>query len=278
MNKSIYENSIVLIGPVGVGKSVIASRLSKITGMPIVSTDLLRHCFSKDALKSHLEFLEFSIRTLHEVNPELRNDERTIEKLKRLKSQEKLLKEQFKLREMFPNLKSYEDYGYHDDLSRIMLKYYGEIGWHFYEKQFENKLLADIIAQLRKPCILELGGPVAISLDKQYDVIAEKMKIRNPALFKSGFKENNKGFSFIKECLLPFKNVILLTLPDDYKFKMMKASCDALNPHLLSSGQYDRLATKSICVESLFNEDNINNVVCDKICNKIIKASAKVSL
>ncbi len=278
MNKNIFQNSIVLIGPVGVGKSAIASKLSRITGMPVVSTDLLRHCFSKVALKSHLEFLEFSIRTLQDGHPELKNDERVIQKLKRLKSQEKLIKEQIKLREMFPNLKSYEDYGYTEDLSRIMLKYYGEIGWHFYEKQFENKLLADIVSQLKEPCILELGGPVAISLDKQYDVVAEKMKTRNPAIFKSGFKEDNKGFLFIQNCLSPFKNVISLTLPDDYKLKMMKTSCDALNPHLLASGQYDKLATKSICVDNLIDEDNINDSICSKICNKIIKSSAEVYL
>ena len=39
---SIYENSILLIGGMAIGKSTISELLSKSTSMPIVSTDAVR--------------------------------------------------------------------------------------------------------------------------------------------------------------------------------------------------------------------------------------------
>lgn len=44
LNNDIANNSIILIGPVGAGKSLIANELGKKIKMPVVSTDILRFC------------------------------------------------------------------------------------------------------------------------------------------------------------------------------------------------------------------------------------------
>ena len=38
------EESIVLIGPVGAGKSLISSELSKRNNLPVITIDIMRHC------------------------------------------------------------------------------------------------------------------------------------------------------------------------------------------------------------------------------------------
>ena len=53
MNKEALQKSIVLNGPVGSGKSLLARELSSRLGYPIVSTDMLRHLVTSENLKSH---------------------------------------------------------------------------------------------------------------------------------------------------------------------------------------------------------------------------------
>ncbi len=43
--KSIYNNSILLIGPIGVGKSMLAKALSQKSGLPVITLDKLRNYY-----------------------------------------------------------------------------------------------------------------------------------------------------------------------------------------------------------------------------------------
>ena len=44
MEQNIYKESIIVIGPVGVGKTTVSRRLGEINRMPVIITDLLKHC------------------------------------------------------------------------------------------------------------------------------------------------------------------------------------------------------------------------------------------
>ena len=41
---NIKDKTIILIGPVGVGKSTISRELGRVLNLPVINVDLLRHC------------------------------------------------------------------------------------------------------------------------------------------------------------------------------------------------------------------------------------------
>ncbi len=272
-NKKVYENSIVLIGPVGAGKSLLSSKLGEKTGMPVITTDLLRHC------PKNLEEIEArKVGLLERINK--------LENSKSFKSQSGLQAEinslknecwvcdrQIEMRTLLPNVPNYKDLGFDSRISNYAREL-GIVEWHFYQKQFENQLLKSVVSNLKTPAIIDMGGGMAISLDEEYEDIAYDLKTFNPVMFQRYVDMSNIGFNHIKEALAPFKNVVELVLPEEYKESMEKASLDKLNDKFIKSGQYAMLATKHVSVEGLISEVDYNaeraNQIVDEISAEVV--------
>ena len=128
------------------------------------------------------------------------------------------------MRKLFPRLPNYEMLGFNGKISNYVRANFGVSGWFFYQKQFENQLLQAVVTQLDRPCVIDMGGGMASApqgiiagFDKLFRLVNEEVYTKNVDISKF-------SFSIIEEALSPFKNVIGLKLPKDYKKTMKKAS------------------------------------------------------
>ena len=270
MRSHIYHNSIVLVGPAGAGKSLISRELATRTGLPLIITDLMRHC-PKDVaeLEERLNELPKELEQL--INkPEKTEEER--KKIKHLKNDLWRYSEQLRMRKMLPNVSNYCDMGWNGEVSSFLDKNFGKVAWHYYEKQFENQLLTEIIDQLTQPVILDTGAGMTISLEREYlDLTYQFLKL-DAKKFRENFDELKVGYGFIRRAILPFRHIIELKLPENYKQSMhgLRASQDELNEKFIASGQYSKYAEKSISVEGLIESKEVNKQKLDEICDAIL--------
>ncbi len=251
INQSVLKNSIVLIGPAGVGKSTVARELGRIKNMPVVTLDLLRHCPASlteiESRKAHLEMRHDEIK--QEINSSgsdrLRSE--LIRDMMDLDNEIWVCGEQLKLRKMFPNVSNYEAMGFNGEVSHFIEDNFGKIAWHFYQKQFENMLLEQVMLAATEPCIFDLGGGMAVSLDEDYKALATKFKAldaeRGSKNFEENFNLDKIGFEHIKNLLSQFSHVVSLELPEDYIYRDNRSAKDPLNSAFIASGQFDELAT-----------------------------------
>ena len=174
MNKEALQKSIVLNGPVGSGKSLLARELSSRLGYPIVSTDMLRHLVTSENLESH--------------HPDYLRQ----------------------LREFLPNVRNYSQMGFKPKVSAYIEKKFGKTAWHFYQKQFETLLLKEIVENIECPVILDLGGGMGISLDENYKKL--DMLSSNQGLETWLVKDNRTGKLFVLKETVPELTDIYRTL------------------------------------------------------------------
>ena len=269
-NKDVFENSIVLIGPVGAGKSLLSSKLGERTGKPVITTDLLRHCpKSMEEIDARKDYIDRRIQEL-EILEGSSTDKKIQEDLVRLRNESWVCSRQKEMRALLPNVPNYEELGFDGRVSNYA-RDLGMVEWHFYQKQFENQLLKAIVENLKVPAIIDMGGGMAISLDDEYEDIAYDLQAFNPVMFQRYVNMDNIGFNHIQNALAPFKNVVELVLPEDYKESMEKASLDKLNDKFISSGQYAKLATKHVSVEGLISEVDYDEKKADEIVSGICR-------
>ena len=255
--KNVYRDSIVLIGPVGAGKSLLADEISARAGLPVVSSDKLRHLMGLSQIKA----LDFS-----NLDEKQQKEFCNIAKL-----WETLLSVGFNEKELS---NFYSKHGFDKNISQEIERKYGPIGWHCYQKQFEIELLKYISSNLNQPVILDLGAGMAISLDKDYERIKKRMRVEDRALYDHCF-QCSFSFKDIRKALNKFDNVIYLQLPKDYKTKMEKASKDRLNEVFLSTKQYDQLSTKTANVDGLIDGNKKNKERAEIVVDKILKEKQK---
>lgn len=267
------EESIVLIGPIGAGKSLISSELSRRNNLPVITADIMRNCpktieeIKKQQIRIR-EDIEYWEKEL--ISCQDSKKEEIKAKINKLKNDEWVCDRQIEMRTLLPNLPNYNDLGYDEQISNFLRDKFGIVAWHFYQKQFENQLLQALTQQIDFACIIDMGGGMSISLDdeylkldKQFREIDEKLYIQHIDLTKVGFKH-------IQEALKPFKNIVELELPQNYETSMKKAGGNLeINNLLIKSGQNHELATQTINVAGLIDGDTIDWNELKLICNEI---------
>ncbi len=242
LSQDIRHKSIIINGPIGSGKGIISKALAKKLNMPVISTDVFRFLPEKEYF----------------INKGFEN----------LTDKEKALLE---YRKLLPNLPNYEQLGFNQKFDNMIAKQFGLVAWHFYQKQFETKLLTEIFKQLKTPSIIDLGGGMGISLDKDYERFEEKARNLDENLFNKCFPlKRYVGFDKIKGLLSQFDNVVYLQLPSNYQDYMEKAASDRLNPVFISTGQYQETATQTISVRNLIFLNQVNWNRVDKLTDEII--------
>lgn len=240
----IFEKSIILNGPIGSGKSLLSRILARKLGYPVISTDAFRHLPSKKY---------FQNKAFEDLNEE-----------------EKAF---YRLRQLLPNVPNYSEMGFNQKVDEIIYKNFGIVAWHFYQKQFETKLLSEIFSQLQTPSIIDLGGGMGISLDRDYEYLKDKVFELSPESFDKYFPlKEYIGFSKIKKLLGDFKNVVYLELPNNYHDYMEKAR-NVLNPIFMSTKQYKMTATQSVSVKNLIYQSQPNWQRAEKLTDEIISNS-----
>lgn len=272
MNKAVLDRSIVIIGPVGVGKSLSSFALGKATGMPVITTDLLRHC---PKTVKQIQFVQDKVReNIRTTQKELENatDDKTKkdleQKLKKLKNDDWVCERQKEMRKILPKVPNYKEMGFNGDISNFA-RSLGDVAWHFYQKQFENRMLTCIVDQLDTPAIVDMGGGMAVSLDDEYSKIAEQVSVQYPDQYRDNMNMDYVGFDIICRELAKCPNVVNLVLPQDYKNMDKAKGNQTLNDKFVSSGQFEKLANISIPVDGLINGNTYNPEVLKQIVDKI---------
>lgn len=276
--EEIYNKSVVFIGPMGAGKTLISRELENVLDLPVVSTDLLRHCphdikqieERKKEIDVERNYLKLKISSCidEKEKKELK------QKLYDLNAEFECRNRQIEMRNFLGDIKNYDDMGFDERVTVYLRKNFGEDAWHFYQKRFENALLEEVVNALPSPCILDLGGGMTISLDDDYKKLYSLFSSIDKNLTEKHLC-NDLHFSKIKTILKPFKQIIYLKLPENYKSQKTRARETPLNDIFISSGQYEEIATKTISVEGLIENGKINQTKLDSIISKTIEAPNK---
>jgi len=252
----VYNESIVLIGPVGSGKSTISGALHQRTGLPVINLDIMRHCpmdmESINRAQQNAEYRIGAARFEMGKNPDPETRAMLEQQLRDAQNDSWMWSERAKIRKMLPNLPNYESMGFNGDVSHWLDDNYGRVAWHMYHKQFETQLLSALSQQLNVPAIIDMGGGMSVSLDKDYYPYYNSFQKLNPELFKANFDISKIGFNHIQDALAPFKNVVALQLPENTAEWGDRAKEDALNPYIIDSHQNEALATKSVSISGLY--------------------------
>ena len=270
----VFEKSIVLIGPVGVGKSLISRELHDKTGMPIITLDMMRFCPMD--IKEIQDTIDHEYEIIKKLENELRgplSERDRIEnknQIDRLRGNIKSRNYEIEMRKLLPNLPNYKQMGFKYQVSEAITQKYGEIGWHFYHKQFENQLLTALAEQLTQPCIIDTGGGVPIFLGEEYKTSDKKPEFLEKEPYKSYFDLSQIDKEHITKFFDKFPNVVNLKLPPNYQQTMRKASEDKLNPLFVRSGQYDALAKGkiNISIDNLYSQELDHNGHARTVINK----------
>ena len=272
----IYEKSIILIGTIGVGKTLISNALGKETGLPVITADLLR-----GATKTQLERDEKKQRitekldALTDILSLLKNEEK-INKIKNDIVDQKnglwAVQRDEDMSAILPNIHNYHDFGYNKTISKFLDEAFGSVAWHFYEKRFENFLVEEIFEQIDRPCIFDMGGGMAISLDDEYKKLEKQFRAANNELFDKYFDMSKIDFEYTKSFYAPFKNVIYLQLSNN-KEEKSTANLDNLNELFIKSKQFDEISKYKISTDGLISNNGVNKERVQEIVSEICTIS-----
>ncbi len=182
----VYNNSIILIGPVGVGKSTISDALVNVLGMPQISMDDMRKIY-------------------------------------------------------------YPRYGFNKEQSDKLLKQDLKL-WLMYQKQFEIKMVEEVLGKLTEPAVIDFGASQAHYFDN-----ANKNKVA--------------------ELLKPFNHVVSLEYPS---VALEYAETKPLNKNLfLKTDQFEKLAKYSFVCD-IYSEQVGGGIKLDNNGNAVLN-SAKIN-
>ena len=279
MNKEALEKSIVLIGPIGVGKSVIANELSINMGLDVISTDLLRFCpHNIEPLQQENIELQKQIDSKKTINLFLLNKSKKIHNtIRNCEQKIHFNNKLIKLRTLLPNVPNYYEMGYRPEIAELISQNYGNIAWHCYNKEYEIKLMQAIVENLNEPLIIDTGGGVPNVLQNDREVA---LKDNNGKVyFSMGKNKTALIFDDIKKTFSNFGNVVYLKMPQRIESEKAK---DSLNESFIQSGQYEKLATQTISTENLIKNDKLNperlkNIVCE-IKGNVLEKEVGISI
>ena len=246
-----YKNSIVIIGAVGAGKGLVSKALARKLNMEVINCDEFRHLPSIKEIKRVL--------SSHDIPPRIHDE------FLRYKH----------LREKYPNIKNYKDFGFKRDVSEYLKHNFGDTAWHFYQKAFENFLMQEICENVSGAVILDTGGGMPISFDEGYKTLQNKFISLDKKLFFKEFNHLDHIGKHITDAIFGnFENIIYLQMPEHKSQRSTKANENSFNKIALHSGDYDRLCTHKIHTDNLFSGNNhsdvrLNQIVCEieDFCN-----------
>lgn len=231
-----YNSSVVLVGGLGAGKSLIARTLSKKHNVDYITVDEFRHLPSLKEIKQVLG---------NPNTPPRKHDEFLHYK---------------HLREKYPTIKNYDDFGFKMNVAEYLRHNFGIVAWHYYVKAFENMLIEDICQKVNGTIILDTGAGFAVSLDDHYERLKQKFESLDKKLF---YKEFNHleyvGKDVTYNLFKPFKHVYYITIPEDKMLRSEKAQEDSFNKYTLHSGDYERVSTSTIDATGLFSTNPYND-------------------
>lgn len=243
-----YKKSIVLVGGVGAGKSLVGRAISRKTGLEIITADEFRH-----------------LPTMKEINSVLQEDNLSPRK------RDEYIRFKY-LREKYPDIKNYSQFGFKFEVSQFLEKNFGKVAWHYYQKQFENLLVQDICDKVSGAIVLDTGGGMPISLDREYDNLRAKFESIDSTLFHREFTHLDMVSKDVTHNIyFKFENVVYLKFAEDIMYRSRRAQGDFIGSKFVESKDYEAVSTITVDTTGLYVSGNPNFAVLDNIVDNIIQ-------
>ena len=256
--RDVREKSILIMGSIGVGKTLIANSLHETTGLPVVDFELLKQCPKNPTmLLARIATLEYYIdKFVAQTKGKTPNDDPGLfKRIDNLVKEEKKCEAQIELRKILPRVTNYENLGYNPNMASILRSKFGELTWHLYEKQYETEVLEDVLRTAKIPIILDMSASTPISLVEPYAGVIQDL-FRRPFI-SSNCNLRKISFGLIEKVIEPYSNVIYLKVNSSPQLPKSHLS---FNEKLLRADfQYERLATMTLEVDGLRTGDRSYN-------------------
>ena len=180
------------------------------------------------------------------------------------------------MRKRWPELTNYEYLGFKGEVSNFIRQKFGPEAAFYYRKQFECKLLRSVAEKITEPCIIDVGGGMPVILEDECKKLDEQARAFDEKLYLEHFDLSVLNFEHIQESLKPFKNVVELKLPANYKDTMEKASHNSrFNDEYIESGCFEKLATQTVEVGGLVEGGKVDE---KKLDNKVKEIEKKCQI
>ena len=271
--EQIFNDSYVLIGPMGSGKTLISGRLGEKMDMPVLTLDMLCHCPHKiedlEIERENLKQNQLSLKYERDLCVSREEFDDLSRQINNIENDIWVCNRRIAMRKILPNLPNFRDLGFKGEIADYLDQNFGENARLFYRKQFEIKMLQSLVEQLPCPCVIDMGGTMTVALEDEYREMANYFQSLNEQLYNENFDLKVCTFDNIKQILQPFKNIIALQLPANYEQTASRAAQDRNNQKYIASGQYESLATKTIDVSGLVQSGEINREKLHNILNEI---------
>ena len=274
MHDSALVNSIVLVGPQDVGKSVLAKNFAKRHGLLYVNMQEARYCsIDKNTIKSSVSlYSDYSKQSKMEARNSVARRYAQFANIERAN---------LAYREAFPDVPNYITLGYNSKLLELLqtIDSFNEddVCTYMYKKQFDDAIIKAVAQTITVPCVIDMTTEGPIRLTKEYlkrlpVVLADYEKGKNTqykdlTLFlKSNSLSINQVLSLPKEndtdvlnAIRSFNNIVCLKYPLGKTPKL-----DYINQHFLNSGQYEKLANNNTVVADFIGQDEHGCSVLNK--------------
>lgn len=272
--KEILENSIIFIGPIGVGKSLLSSELAKVTGMDIVHLDELQE-FAY-AYSHGIKLYFDPIRKFFQMKGIIKDSNLEPQNAALTKTQKRLQKAL--IQEKFVEYKLYDSLirggfeGFIPVVEKVMERHTDtQVD---YNRPTLSALLCDnicgvelmlpILQNLKKPIILDTGGPCFMDLSKYEKELTVDCKNSDEKA------EIISQIKAVKKFVSSFGTRVYLK-PSDYYLESRPYIIDyPLNQLLLKLDTYSPIANVTITPSDLFfdhknkaffSRENIEDIV-----------------
>ncbi len=263
-HQNALEQSVVLIGPSDVGKSVLGRHFAKKYGLVYIDMqEILRCRKSTNSIQADIDFYKTCLRQTKKQN---RNS-----LARRYAAYARIERQNLEFRLNFPNVFNLEDLNYKNGELLYQLKKingFDDICTAVYMKKYENIILKQIVAQMNVPCVLDTTTELPINLNREYAkmlpiILNEYNNFKDTTYknLKNYLTENNltieealcppkESFDDIYNTIHQIKNVVRLEYPTNHKIHY-----NALQYALINSGQYEKMANKKIITADFIGYD-----------------------
>ena len=253
MNKEDLRQSIFLIGPTCVGKSLLSKELGKRLNMPVVSLDDLVLFIEYEikgilttSKKSQKEFVKYCLNTIKKdkvLKHNLKNDELADKQIKIINE---FVDDYNGYVEMFKSLKPFHD---------LIKNFLFTLNWCGEDEEY-IVIYSAVTTLLIKKVLSKLKGPIIVDAPAMFGWKLDSKKINREYgdyLQNNGFSVTLKELNNMQVEMLQKSNTVLLEPGLDYPLRNV-AKNSKVNKILLSGmDNYYKFADVSITTNGMFN-------------------------
>ena len=274
-HETALAQSIVLIGPQDVGKSVLAKNFARKYGLLYVNMQEVRHC------DIDIQKIKRNVSLYNLYSKQSKFQDRS-SAAKRYAQYAGIERHNLAFREAFPNVPNYELLGANNDKLFEMLKYIptfakDDICTHVYKQQYDDLIFDRITQSINTPCVIDMTTSGPIRLTKEYN---KRIPVLLAEYDRTKYNECQPLTNYLQRCQMDindvlaahekadaqfihniksYGNVIALEYPQNKTPKL-----DTINSHYLNSGQYEKLAHNNVITADFISTDSNGCSVLDK--------------